>query len=194
MNWVDNELTLLQEGDQDHAYFAGLALAKAQDESVLALGDRSPEGILTLRHLAAWAGMDYSEQVDRIRQLSECFNIVRGAVDETGVGAPILEDLRGIISGIEGVTFTQQMKDDLASGLRSLLEQKRLTLPNDRRLIMQLNGLRYQVSKTGNLLFESPETQRIHDDMLWALACYAARAAASSYPPGSRPVVRVLER
>jgi hypothetical protein len=39
-------------------------------------------------------GMDYSEQVGRIRQLSEHFNIVRGAVDETSVGAPILEDLQ----------------------------------------------------------------------------------------------------
>jgi len=51
----------------------------------------------------------------------------------------------------------------------------RLHLVNDRKLIMQINGLRYQVTKAGNLIFESPEKERLHDDYLWALAlaCYA---------------------
>jgi len=40
---------------------------------------------------------------------------------------------------------------------------------------MQINSLRYQVSRTGNLLFESPGKEGVHDDYLWALAlaCYA---------------------
>ena len=42
--------------------------------------------------------------------------------------------------------------------------------PNDKKLIMQINSLRYQVSKTGNLLFESPEKEAVHDDYLWTLA------------------------
>ena len=42
---------------------------------------------------------------------------------------------------------------------------------------MQINPLRHQVSRTGNLLFESSEKEGVHDDYLWALAlaCYAAR-------------------
>mgnify|MGYP001052739534 CR=1 FL=1 len=42
---------------------------------------------------------------------------------------------------------------------------------------MEINSLRYQVSKTGNLLFESSEKEGVHDDYLWAFAfaCYAAR-------------------
>jgi len=40
---------------------------------------------------------------------------------------------------------------------------------------MQITSLRYHVSKAGNLLFESPEKEGVHDDYLWALAlaCYA---------------------
>jgi hypothetical protein len=45
-----------------------------------------------------------------------------------------------------------------------------IRLPNDKKLIMQINSLRYQVSKTGNLLFESSEKEGMHDDYLWALA------------------------
>jgi hypothetical protein len=55
-----------------------------------------------------------------------------------------------------------------------------IRLPNDRKLVMQINSLRYQVSKAGNLLFESPGKEGVHDDYLWALAlaCYAARETA----------------
>lgn len=41
---------------------------------------------------------------------------------------------------------------------------------------MQINGLRYQVTKAGNLIFESPEKERLHDDYLWALALAVYRA------------------
>jgi len=41
---------------------------------------------------------------------------------------------------------------------------------NDKRLIIQLNGLSYKVSKSGNLLFDSPDKSSIHDDHLWARA------------------------
>jgi phage FluMu gp28-like protein len=80
---------------------------------------------------------------------------------------------------VQGVSFTAQAKTDLAAGLRRLLEQRRIRLPNDKKLIMQVNSLRYQVSKAGTLLFGSAETQRVHDDYLWALAlaCYAWRAS-----------------
>jgi len=49
-------------------------------------------------------------------------------------------------------------------------------LVNDRKMIMQINGLRYQVTKAGNLIFESPEKERVHDDYLWALALAIYRA------------------
>jgi hypothetical protein len=52
---------------------------------------------------------------------------------------------------------------------------------------MQINSLRYQVSKAGNLLFESSEKEGVHDDYLWALAlaCYAARET----PCGSEKMI-----
>jgi hypothetical protein len=54
---------------------------------------------------------------------------------------------------------------------------EKITLPNDKRLIMQLNSLTYKVSDVGNTLFESPAKSSVHDDMLWALAlaCHASK-------------------
>jgi phage FluMu gp28-like protein len=98
-------------------------------------------------------------------------------VDQTGVGQPIVEGLKTVIPGIEGINFTEQSKVDMAASLLTLLKQKKLRLPNDRKLILQLNGLRYRVGRQGSALFESPEKATLHDDYLWAFAL-AVHAAA----------------
>ncbi len=167
----------------------GIDFAKQRDETVVILAEFEEDGRIVVRHISAWSGMEYGKQVGRIGQLAETFKIISGAADQTGVGEAVMEDLNRVIRQVEGIIFTAASKIDLASSLRSFLEHQRLTLPNDRRLIMQLNALRYQVSKTGNLLFESPEKDRIHDDYLWSLAltCHAAKLA--QHIDRSKPIV-----
>ena len=41
--------------------------------------------------------MDYSEQIGRIKRLSELFRIVREAADATGVGVAVMEEILGIL-------------------------------------------------------------------------------------------------
>jgi phage FluMu gp28-like protein len=187
---VDSTLVLQEVGEPGKEYVIGIDFAKQRDETVVILAELEKDGCLVVRQISAWSGMDYREQVGRIGQLAETFKIISGAADQTGVGEAVMEDLKRIIPQVEGIVFTAASKMDLVSGLRSFLEHQRLTLPNDKRLIMQLNGLRYQVSKIGNLLFESPEKDRIHDDYLWSLtlACHAAKLAQQV--DRSKPIVR----
>ncbi len=186
---VDPTLVLQDVGESDKEYVIGIDFAKQRDETVVILAEFEEDGCIVVRHISAWSGMEYGKQVGRIGQLAETFKIISGAADQTGVGEAVMEDLNHVIRQVEGVIFTAASKIDLASSLRSFLEHQRITLPNDRRLIMQLNALRYQVSKTGNLLFESPEKDRIHDDYLWSLAltCHAAKLAQQI--DRSRPIV-----
>jgi len=60
-----------------------------------------------------------------------------------------------------GVTFTRDTKMQLES-LRLTLEKKKLTLPNNSKLMMQMNSLRYTLSQSGNLLYRprNPEHAR----------------------------------
>jgi hypothetical protein len=46
--------------------------------------------------------MEYTEQVARIAELGEKFRIIGGAVDQTGVGEAVIEDLRAEIRAMEG--------------------------------------------------------------------------------------------
>jgi phage FluMu gp28-like protein len=175
---VNSDLELFDEGDTSKSYFMGIDLAKQRDETVvIILEEISETGGLIVRHISAWSKMNYTEQIARIGQLSKSFSINNSAVDQTGVGEAVLENLKNVLPSVEGVTFTQQIKVKLIDSLRMLLEQKKLVLPNDSKLIMQMNGLRYTFSSVGNIIFHVPETNQPHDDYIWALALavYAAQ-------------------
>lgn len=179
---VNHEIELLQKGEPSKCYVMGVDFAKRHDETVVILLEATDK--LIVRHISSWSHMNYSQQIGRIKELSNCFDIRHAAADQTGVGEAVIEQLQEVVPSVEGVNFTQPTKVELVTSLRQSLEQQRLVLPNDRKLIMQLNSLRYRVSKTGNLLFESPDKNKLHDDYLWALAL--AIRAARTQPQGYR--------
>jgi len=64
-----------------------------------------------------------------------------------------------------------------------------LHLPYDPDLIRELNAERYELGKTGKLLFNHPEGT--HDDRFWAIAL-AVYAAETSQKPFSSPLAKVI--
>ena len=64
-----------------------------------------------------------------------------------------------------------------------------LHIPFDPDLFYELNVERYDLSKSGKLLFNHP--QGTHDDRFWATAL-AIYAAEQAQPPVSRPIVRTI--
>jgi len=179
---VDNNLQPLTKGEPAKKYFMGIDLAKQRDETVVTILEKHPEtNNLTIRHISAWTKMNYTEQTARIQQLATLFPIENSAVDQTGVGEAVVENLKAALPYIQGVTFTQQVKVQLIDSTRILLEQKKLTLPNNPKLITQLNSLRYTFTHIGNKVFHTPETNQPHDDYVWSLTL-AIHAALKPRP------------
>jgi len=59
------------------------------------------------------------------------------------------------------------------------------------KLYNELNAERYELGKTGKILFNHQEGT--HDDRFWALAL-AVYAAEQAEPPPSRPIARIIMR
>jgi phage FluMu gp28-like protein len=190
---VDVNLQLLERGELGKSYIYGIDFAKKRDETVVVILERIRDPKYSVyhflvRHIVAWAKMDYSDQIGRIGQLRQKFPPKAAAADQTGVGEGLIEDLKRVLPPAEGIIFNVATKIDMAAGLRALMEATKLskqdnqprntiTLPNDKKLIMQINALRYEVSKVGNILFKAESEEGDHDDYLWALAlaAYAGR-------------------
>jgi hypothetical protein len=91
----------------------------------------------------------------------------------------------GYIEGASGEWHTTCPKgcrrdDDSPMGLRPLLH-----IPYDPEVFSELNVERYELSKSGKILFNHPEGT--HDDRFWALAL-SVYAADMTPQPASRPI------
>lgn len=81
--------------------------------------------------------------------------------DSTGVGDPIVEDLksRGLRIGNEGegFKFTETSRTQLLDNLRILIEQGKIRIPNDEGLIGELQSMRYELSERGKIKIKVPD-------------------------------------
>jgi hypothetical protein len=93
--------------------------------------------------------------------------------DATGVGDPIVEDLKGRglrIGGEneEGFKFTKISRPNLLKNLSMLIEQDKIKLPNDEGLISELLSMRYELTERGEVQMKVPDG--MHDDRIMSCA------------------------
>jgi len=167
-------LVSLEEEVPAGEYYGGLDFGKLEDYSVITVLRREDE-LLKLLYLHEFPlGTPYTNVIGHLVRANQRFRFRKAQVDQTGVGEPVLEELKAQGVPAEGLTFTVKTKEELLTALKMAMEQKRLKMPYDRRLCEQINEQQYAYSKSGHLQFSHP--QRSHDDQLWglALSCYAA--------------------
>ena len=158
-----------------------------QDYSVLAVLRREGE-ILKLVYVYQFPlETPYTQVIGHLVRANQKFAFCSVLVDQTGVGEPVLEEIRNQgISRVDGVKFTVQTKEELLTSLKIAMEQNRLAIPYHRQLCQQLNEQQYAYAKSGHLQFSHPENS--HDDMLWALAL-AVASSMQTPPPGKGAVM-----
>lgn len=174
----------------DPAAFAGGAatvgvdVARRRDLWVAAVLERVGD-VLWLRELAVRQGIPFSQQRAIVSDLAARYRPVRIAVDQTGMGEAVVEQLQEDLGRtvVEGVLMTGPRRLDVASALREAVEDRRLRIPPDVDLRRDLHAVRAAAGPFGapRLLAERSGTDG-HADRFWALAlaCTAAREGTAS--------------
>ena len=106
--------------------------------------------------------MDWHNTKETIRRLP----IAPILADSTGVGDPILEDLKREGINIEGLKFTSQSKQQLMEGLATAIQQGKIGFP-DGVIVKELEIFEYIFSSHG-VRYSAPSG--FHDDCVMALA------------------------
>lgn len=159
------ETVLPDEGE----FQLGVDLAKYNDWTVL-----TP---FSLTHFIVYPQerfnqIDYNLQKAKIEAAARRHNNAIIWPDSTGVGDPIVEDLklRGLNIGNEGegFKFTETSRQNLLNNLAILLEQDKIRIPDDAGLITELESFQYSLSDNGKIRVRAPEG--LHDDRVMSLA------------------------
>lgn len=155
----------------------GVDLAKYQDWTVL-----TP---FNLNHFIVYPQdrfnqVDWNLQKAKIEAMARRFNDALIWPDSTGIGDPVVEDLkaRGLrIGGDEGIgfKFTEQSRKQLLDNLAILLEQDKIKIPDDEGLLTELEAFRYELTDKGKIKVTVPGGMTDDRVMSLALAVWGTR-------------------
>ena len=151
-------------------YLIGVDFGKHQDHSAIAIVQKLENEELRLVYLYEFPlETPYAVVIGAVRRLNEAYRFEAGCVDQTGVGEAPFEEIRRFMRGMEGVTLTATMKEDVMGKLKLAMEHGELTLPTgNSKLLVQITNQQCQPTSAGTLKFTHPTGT--HDDCLWALA------------------------
>ena len=169
-------------------YIIGIDFGKHADHSAIAVLEKVGDGVRLVYLNELPLETSYTSVIGTVRRLNEAYSFAAGCLDKTGVGEGPYEEIKQFMRGMEGVTLTAQVKEDLMGKLKLALEQGRLTLPRDNpQLLVQMTAQQCEPTKSGTLKFSHPTGT--HDDQLWSLAL-ATYASQQQTRPNFKPITR----
>lgn len=170
-----------REGGQ---LFAGVDIGRKHDLTVLWVVERLGDVLFT-RHIESMKNMRKSDQ-ERIiwPWLARCS---RNCIDQTGLGIGWVDDAQDKFGQykVEGVNFTQRVKEELAYPVRSTMEDRGLRIPYDPVIRADLRQVTKQTTAAGNIRFTAERTKDGHADHFWALALAVHAAGQGGLQPSA---------
>ncbi len=146
------------------------------------------ESVLKLRERRELERERWQVQKDHMTELFESYNIVRSAMDATGMGSEPVEwaQEKFGLHRVEAVWFTASAKLDIGTRLKEKMEDRAIRNPRCQLLKDDLHSVRRVVGPTGIPRLVAPTTGVSHADRFWACGLAVAAAAQGEGPDLSK--------
>jgi phage FluMu gp28-like protein len=201
-----NDLDILHDKLRGVPY-AGYDVGRRKHPAVLEITEKIDSKHF-LRASIALYNKTFEEQEFLISQALDKLPIPKLAIDETGMGMQIAENLAGKYPGIViPVNFgshvnadirqpserdkkrglkksTIAVKERMATDIKIAMQRGDLVIPPDKDLILQLHSIKAETSITGNITYAVEKNETHHADKFWSLGMclLVSRSTASSEP------------
>ena len=110
----------------------------------------------------------FNEQKDRIRTLCERYPIEAGAIDATGIGSQMAEEINQEFPFIKPIVFTNKIKEEMVTGVKKQFENGGVQIPDDVDLLSDFHRIRRTVTSNNNVVFDAVANSKSHADRFWA--------------------------
>lgn len=146
-----------------HLYTMGVDLAKSQDWTVIRVYDTTDNCLV---YSDRFQHLDWPFQKAKIKAVADHFNHALVALDATGIGDPIADDLIRSNVSVEPIKITQLVKKELIEKLSIWIEQKKFTLFYQEYALFEYENFSYERGPTGATRYGAPSGY--HDDVVLA--------------------------
>lgn len=169
------------EPSQNRCYL-GFDVARRRDFSVLWVLEQVGD-VLWTREVVSLKNAPFDLQESELDRLIRRYRVCRVCIDQTGMGEQLVERARRRHgSRVEGVKFTNSVKQDLAQELKRRFEDRQLRNPADKLMRESFHSVRRMTTSSGNVRFDAAHSEIGHADHFWA-AALAVHALGSGHVP-----------
>jgi len=174
--WLPYDLLRACESDQAGRFdpaatgqrYVGMDVGETKDLTVIWVLERVGD-VLWTREIVTMRDEPLRVKQDALLDRLRDPRVVRACIDATGVGAQIAQEAQRSGKG-EAVKFSPPVKDQLASPVRGLFEDRRIRIPESAEIREDLHAVRMGRTAAGNPRFDAERTEAGHADRFWALA------------------------
>ena len=163
--------------------YVGIDIGRKKDLTVFWVLEKVNDHCFT-RSVISLQDTPFSEQFSMLESIMQSSSVKRCCIDQTGLGRQFTEQaIKRFGAGrIEGIHFSNTMKESLAYPVKTKLEEKKLTLPCDNTIRSDLHSIKKEITSAGNIRLMASHTDQGHADHFWALALSLhASAQAPAY-------------
>jgi phage FluMu gp28-like protein len=153
--------------------YLGYDVARRRDAAVVFVLGHLPSGKKIAVAEIEMKNTRFEDQLDVIRKILKNLPVVRVCMDQTGQGEPLCERLQSEFgsSRIEGIIFNAEIKEILAIGVRTGLENLEFLLHNDSKFHRQIHSIkRMEATGAHHFRYDSERDEDGHSDSFWAWA------------------------
>lgn len=157
--------------------YIGIDVGRKKDYTIICIASES-NGRVSAR-FEELRGERFEDQIESIRRVLQESKMLRGRIDATGLGMQMSEELES--DGIEGISFTNTNKQEMAVLIKRRFEEQSITIPDDLNLINDLHSIRREVTSSNNIRFDAERTSNGHGDRFWALGLALSAIESGAY-------------
>lgn len=164
--------------------YIGVDIGRTHDLTVIWILEKVG-GLLLTRKVITMKKTAKPDQEKVLWPLIELPNVQRVCIDSTGLGIGWVDDAQRRFGKyrVEGVNFTQGVKEKLAYPVRGAMEDRRLKIPFDPVIRADLRAVSKVTTPSGNIRFTAERTAAGHADRFWGLALAVEAASTPNQVP-----------
>jgi len=163
----------LRGPEPGRVYFIGVDWGKRRDFSVFVVLDvtETPRKVVAYKRFSK---IDYGFQLAQLKNLARIWNPLKIKAEQTGIGDPLIDNLRRDIPGrwVEGIVIAGGRdggtKNKIIEKLSMSVENGEIVYPDWPELLSELEIFEYQRTASGNVRYTAPAGY--HDDCVMATA------------------------
>ncbi len=176
--------------------FVGVDIGRRKDLYVIWVWELVGD-VLWTREVIARQRIPFSEQDALLDDVMRRYNVVRVAMDQTGMGEKPVEDAQhrhGSLR-VEGVILSSSRRLDVATAAKQAFQDRKVRIPmGDPILRADLHQLKSSIGPTGALRLAADRDANGHADRTWAAFLGIASSVSGSQPAAGETVDEDLTR